>query len=834
MKKAFLTILLVSTFGWSAEIATNAPALVSVRMMPRNVVLGGTENPSQHFLVLALYADGIERDVTSQAGFDLSGTGKGQIDKAGKFTPQGLGQCVLTAEFQGRSVQSQIRIDDLGQHHPFSFAQDIGGIFTRRGCNSTMCHGSVKGKNGFKLSINAMFPRDDYKWIVEGGTYKVLSADTGPKNPRINLKEPEKSLILLKPTFTIPHGGGVRFAVGSRDYNTILNWVKNGAPYGADARSSSAIEKIEVFPREVVLEANGRQQLLVTGYLANGREEDLTEDVLYVSNDPSVADVDDTGTIEAKKTGETAVLIRAAGYMLSATVGVIQKPVANYPHVQSRNFIDDYVFAKLRRFNIVPSPISSDSEFLRRVCMDLTGTLPPPRRIAEFLADKDPDKRDQLIERLLNSPEYVDYWTFRFQDLMRATFETNNRNYMSHAYEDWVRFSIAANKPYDQMARERIAAQGYSAPSRDYYLIGELTAPEVIMPELVRVFMGRRIECAQCHNHPFEAWSQDQFWGLAAFFGGLTELADDNVVVDALGGNHNDKLPNMGVVNPRTKAKVVPAFLDGTQLESDHFSDPRMELARWMTSHPYFAEASVDRMWSYFFGRGIVDPPDDFRSTNPPTHPDLLQALAKDFQAHGYDLKHLIRTIVQSNTYQLSSIPNENNKDDVINYSHAQPRALEAAVLLDAISNVTGVQEKFEIDGFAAGGDEPPGTRATAVNPDICPSQFMDAFGRSMRKALPVGSPQPNLLEAMHMLAGTTYIDKISAPGGTLDRMIKQGATNEEILDHFYLAALTRSPTPEEKSKLLAFLARRPDNRPAELSRLVWAILCSREFAYNH
>ena len=253
-----------------------------------------------------------------------------------------------------------------------------------------------------------------------------------------------------------------------------------------------------------------------------------------------------------------------------------------------------------------------------------------------------------------------------------------------------------------------------------------------------------------------------------------------------------------------------------------------------MTSHPYFAQASADRIWSYFFNRGIVEPVDDFRSTNPPTHPELLDALANDFQSHGYDLKHLIRTIVQSKTYQLSSTPNSTNKDDELDYSHALPRPIEAAELLDAITSVTGVQEKFEIDGFAAGGDEPIGTRAMAVNPDVCPSQFMDAFGRSMRKALPVGHPEPNLLAAMHMLAGSTYISKITAPGGTLDNMLKSGASNEEILDHFYVAALMRPPTPEEKTDLLAFLARRPDQRPQELSRLVWAIVSSREFAYNH
>jgi hypothetical protein len=658
--------------------------------------------------------------------------------------------------------------------------------------------------------INAIFPRDDYKWIVDGGTYRVLTADEAPKYPRINLKEPEKSPLLLKPTLGLPHGGGLRFAPGSRDYQTILNWVQRGAPYSEEAQARSSIEKIEVYPKEVVLDPGGRQQLLVTAYLSAGRQQDMTDSVLYSSSDPEVISVSDTGVVRANKRGESTVLIRAAGHAtMSATVGVVGKPVKSYPKLEVRNYIDRYVFTKLRKFNIVPSPLSTDAEFLRRVCLDVAGTLPPPELVRQFTADKDFRKRDRLIEHLLNSPEYIDYWTFRFEDLMRVTFETSGRvNYISKARENWVRYSIATNKPYDQMARERIAAQGYSAAAGP--------ADPQGMPELVNVFMGRRIECAQCHNHPYEAWSQDQFWGLAAFF------------VDRTGDQIGE------VMNPRTKATVLPAFLDGTKLPLDQWTDPRMRLAEWMTSHPYFAEAAVNRMWSYFFARAVVEPVDDFRSTNPPTNPELLQALAKDFRDSGYDLKHLIETIVESRTYQLSSVVNETNKDDTVDYSHAQPRALEAAVLLDAISNVTQVPEKFQIDSFAAGGDEPSGSRAVGMNPDICPSQFMDAFGRSMRRTTPTGRPEVNLLAAMHMLAGSTYTAKITADGGRLTQLIKHGASNEKILEEFYLAALTRLPTSEEKTDLLAFLAKGSLPRQEKLARLVWAVISSREFAYNH
>jgi hypothetical protein len=589
-----------------------------------------------------------------------------------------------------------------------------------------------------------------------------------------------------------------------------------------------------VVPREVVLQDEGRQQLIVTAYLSNGRQEDITDQVRYITSNSGVAEVSDAGLIQAKSTGETSILIRTPGRTLSAGVGVIEKPIADYPRLAARNYIDQHVFAKLRKFQILPSEQSGDEEFLRRVCLDLTGTLPPPQRTRGFVADRDPRKRDRLIEILLNSPEYVDYWGFRFGDLLRATYVTSNNTKATRAYQNWITNSIANNKPYDQIALERIGAQGYSAPARNFYYISELTTPDVLMPELIRLFMGRRIECAQCHSHPFEAWSQNQYWGLAAFFAGYTEVRDATLIVDVLGGGHVDQPKDMMVMNPRTKEKVLPTFLDGTPLPPGEWMDPRMHLAKWVTSHPYFAQATVNRLWSFFFGRGIVEPVDDFRSTNPPTHPELLEALAQDFKDSGYNLKHLMKTIVQSRTYQLSATPNASNRHDKIDYSHALARPLEAAVLLDAITSVTGVPEKFEFHPIAGGGDAPVGTRAMQTIADICPSQFMDDFGRSTRRALPAGNPQPSLLEALQTMAGPTYNAKISREGGRLNRLLQKNATDEQILDEFYLAGLVRLPTPEEKSRLLQFLAERSSRRQETLAGMVWAIMNSREFAYNH
>ena len=471
---------------------------VALRLEPRDVALWG-DSASQRFLVLARDENGFEEDVTARATFSLSAAGKGEIDESGKLRALADGRTVLTARYAGQTATSNIRMEGVSERRPFSFATSLGGIFTRRGCNNSDCHGGVKGKGGFKLSANALFPRDDYRWSVEGGTFDVLSAESkGAKVPRIDLKEPTNSLMLRKATMQVAHGGGRRFEPNSPDYKIILDWVRAGAPFGEDsAEKGVSIQSIEVFPKQVMLRAGGQHRLLVTALLSNGRRDDLSDQVLFVSNNPDVVTVAEGGVLTAKGSGETSILIRAAGHAVSAGVGVIGNPVTNFQRLETRNYIDEHVFAKLRKFNIVPSQLSGDEEFLRRLCLDLTGTLPPPERVREFVADARAAKRDELIETLLASPEFVDYWGFRFGDLLRTTFVTSNNALAVKAYDDWILNSLASNKPYNQIAIERIAAQGYSAPARNFYYVAERTAPEVLMPELIRVFLGRRMDCAQ-------------------------------------------------------------------------------------------------------------------------------------------------------------------------------------------------------------------------------------------------------------------------------------------------------------------------------------------------
>ncbi len=587
-----------------------------------------------------------------------------------------------------------------------------------------------------------------------------------------------------------------------------------------------------------ILSAEGTHRLLITAYFSDKHAEDYTHQAVYTSNDREVATVGADGVVSAKRLGETSILVRAAGQVASVGVGVVGPAISDYPKVARSNFIDDYVFEKLRKFNIVPSDLSSDSEFLRRVCLDLTGTLPPSGRVREFLASKDARKREKLVDTLIGSPEFVDYWTFRFAEIFRVSIFANGLSpKWSEEYWEWIRSNVETNRPYDQIAQERISAEGYSPATRHFLPYNQIGGAGDTMAEEIRVFMGRRLDCAQCHNHPYENWSQDQFWGMASYFSRLFKIGP--VVIDHPANmdlSSKDVGGSIELLHPRTKLPVKPALLDNSKLAITPDGNPRKQFARWMTSHPYFAEAAVNRIWGQFFARGIVDPVDDFRSTNPPSHPQLLAALAADFRTHGYDLRHLMKTIVSSRTYQLSHQPNETNRSDVTNYSRSLARGVDAEVLLDAVADVTGIPETFStaITDGATVGQAPAGTRAIQLrDPDTFFSRFLELYGRSNRGAIPERNDKPNLGQALHVLAGATYVDRLSTRNSRLSRLLESGASDEKIFEEFYLAALGRFPAADEVQELKGLIAQRGD-REAGLREFVWALISSREFAENH
>ena len=829
--------------GSPAAEASFDASIVGVHLYPEERTLRG-ENAIQQYLLMGTLSDGSRKDLTAQASFSLSDPNVARPQEGGRIVAVADGETEVAAVLGTHEAKARLRVEDSNRTRPFHFSRDVLPVLTRRGCNQTECHSGLKGRGGFKLSMNGSHPRQDYEWIVQGGMYQVLTDEPGePRIPRVDPDRPEKSLLLQKPTMQVPHVGGPLIDPESKEYALLMDWIRQGSPYGEKDSERVKVDKMEVYPREAILRQGERQQLVVSAHLSDGSVEDYTGRVRFDVNHGSVAAISPSGLVTARNGGETAVLVRGAGQEVLGTIGVVADRVADYPELRPNNLIDERIFAKLRRFNIVPSEPSSDSEFLRRVCLDLTGRIPPVARVREFLADPDPLKREQVVEALLASPEYVDYWTFRFADLFRVSvFALGINAKWSQAYWEWIRDAVERNRPYDEVARERVSSQGYSAASRHYLPYLVVPPPENMMGEQVRVFLGRRLDCAQCHDHPYERWTQNQFWGMTAFFGSMFKLGGnpESVIFDHPNGmevapdvpSPTDKR----VRNPRTGEAVDPVLLDGTRVAHTPTNYPRGELARWMTSHPYFAEAAVNRMWSYFFGRGLVEPVDDFRSNNPPSHPKLLRQLARYFEENDYDLKQLFRLIVRSGTYQLSSSNRETQPADLPTYAYAPSRPLEAEILLDAICDVTGVPEHFPVPAFSGVGDgaAPRGARAVQLKePDVYASSFLDIFGRPTRFSVPERDSEPMLSQALHILVGSTYNDKLWAEGSRVYDHFQSGTSDGEIIADLYLAAFSRYPTRAESDELSTLIARTPDRGQA-LRDLQWAILSSREFAENH
>jgi Protein of unknown function (DUF1549)/Protein of unknown function (DUF1553) len=702
-----------------------------------------------------------------------------------------------------------------GEKPKLSFVKDIVPIFTKSGCANSNCHGSIRGQAGFKLSLFGYEPDLDFDAIVK--------AQDGR---RVNRTDPSKSLILLKPTFSIPHGGGQRFQVGSLEYEAILDWIRDGATY--DSAGSPRLKILRVTPEEITLVGIGtKHQLAATGTYTDGSTEDLTRKVQYMPNDESVVEVSPSGEIKTLRAGETAIMVRTLGKAVAARIAVVaQPPMANYPDVARNNFIDDLVFAKLKRLNIVPSPLSSDSEFLRRVYLDTVGLLPALDESREFLESKDPDKRAKLIDELVARPEFAELWATRFADLFRTGLLDQGHKGGRLMY-NWLRKSVMEDKPYNQFATELLTASGQLKfnPTANFYYVTEFSEPENIATNISQVFLGVRLECARCHNHPWEKWTQDDFWGFAAFFGRMgikdTYENDESQVLLKVKGE---------VIHPKTKKAVAPKYLDGPNEVEQADEDVREKLAAWITSpkNPWFPRAIMNRMVKHYLGRGLVEPVDDFRVTNPPSNQALLDALAKDFVENGYHLKHTARLILNSRVYQLSSEPNETNRGDPINYSRYYVKRLMAEQLADSITEVTGVPEKYP--GYMLG------TRAMEI-PQGAPSYFLATFGRmKAREVICERDAQPDMVQAMHLISGETLARQTTAKGGLLDQWLADSSlTDEGVVRRIFLASVVREPDRREMEvALLPIAAKGAGARRQAFEDVLWSIFNSKEFLFNH
>ena len=801
------TILLGLLMTPAVTAAPPRPAR-SLEVAPNPVVLGGT-NRVQQIQVTASGPDGRQFDVTHQATLEITGTERAAVDGS---TVRGVsdGDASLKVSYGGRVVEIPIRVRNRTTFPPVHYNNDIMPILSKLGCNSGGCHGKQSGQNGFKLSVFGFDPRADFNALVKEA-----------RGRRVSLASPGGSLLVAKASNAIAHGGGARTSTGSPDHFLLSQWVAQGAPWGNDG--APQVRSIRVSPAQRVLQATDEQQLLVTAVYSDGTTRDVTGASEYTSNATLVADIEEAGHVHTGRVpGEAAITINYMGHVTASRITVPRGGgPENYPKLPTNNRIDELVWDKLRRMGILPSGLASDAVFLRRLHLDTLGGLPSPAEAGAFAADKRPDRRQRAIDDVLGRTELVDYWTQKWGDVLLADREVLGER-GAFEFHRWLRVQLATNRPYDEWVRELLTATGNSGRYGPVNFFRAARTPNELTRSVSQAFLGIRMDCAQCHHHPFEKWGQDDFYGMAGFFNGLkhTSLGPGRELVYH-GGYQPTRIP---LVNQL----VLPRPPGGRGIENFGESDPRVRLAEWVTrpANPYFARLVANRIWKQFLGRGLVEPEDDFRSTNPPTNPALLDHLAEQLVADRFDLRKLMRYILSSRVYQLSSIPNQTNADDEQSYSHHLVKRLPAAVLLDAISEVTGTPESFT--------GMPRGTRAIQLWDNRLPSYFLDTFGRSERQS-PCecgSSTEPTMAQTLHLMNAPEIDAKITAAGSRIDLLTAGKATPRQIVNELCLSALGRPPNDREVRAAEKLFAGSPPRQAAE--DFLWALLNSYDFLFVH
>jgi hypothetical protein len=787
-------------------------ALRSLSVFPLRIDLNGPR-AEQRLGALGVFADGQARDLSGVAAVTSSVPAVASVDSRGVVHPVADGQAVITVQASGLTAQIPVHVKNARADVPVDFTREVTPVLTRAGCTQGACHGSQHGRGGFKLSLLGFDPLFDYAQIVQSA-----------EGRRVVLSDPERSILLLKPTLTMEHGGGERFPAGGRDYNLLKRWLEDGAP--APRATDPEVGSLEVWPPHRILVPGEHQQLLVQATWKDGRVEDVTVNTRFDTLNEGVATVGANGLVTAKGPGETYIMLRFGGLAAVARVTLPYAHVQPYPTLARNNFIDDLLAAKWKDLGLVPSPLCSDEAFFRRIHLDTIGTLPSPADTKAFLADSAPDKRKKAIDRVLSRPEFVDFWALKWGDLLRINRDLLNERGM-WSFHNWIRASLRDNRPVDEMVRDIITAEGstFTEGPANFYRVGG--SPTEWSETTAQVFLGVRVGCAKCHHHPFEKWSQDDYAGLAAFFVRLGTKGSREFGI--FGGEQVVYLRPSGEMTHPRKGGVVPPHPLGGKVMDDPL-DRRVKLAEWLTAkdNPFFARNLVNRFWGYTMGRGLVEPLDDMRATNPASNPELLDALARDFAEHKFDLKHLLRMILNSRAYQRSSAPVPGNQADALNVYHTRftVRRLTAEQLADAIDFATGTHEKYQ--GL------PLGTRAIQLPDAKVPSFLLDVFGRPARKIACEceRTVQPNIAQALHLLNGDFLNQKIVAPTGRVANLLKAKRGLPEIVEELYLVTLSRPPRPEEMQRSLAWLRSAPTAGEGAQD-LLWALLNSRAFLFN-
>ena len=738
----------------------------------------------------------------------------------GILIPVGNGSTTISAAARGQVATATVRVEQFDAPHSWSFRNHVQSVLSKTGCNSGPCHGAAAGKNGFKLSLRGYDPEHDF-----------FSLTRQSRGRRVVLDDPGRSLVLTKPTGAIPHKGGFRFSEDSDEYRVIAEWIAQGAqpPSSADPR----IKRLEIIPATLRLKSGDEQQTVVIAHFSDGHTEDVTRWAKYTSTNLTVCSVDDQGFVTVHGSGEGAVVAWYLAQNTTATVTVpyLQSvPAEAFDRAQRANFIDDLVIDKLRMLNLPPSPRSTDSEFVRRVFLDTIGVLPSVDEVTTFLADPSEGKRTDLIERLLSRPEFIDYWSYQWSDLLLLT-GNRLRPEAIKTYYRWIRDKVTDNVPWDEFARGVLLSQGstFENGAANFYALHQ--DPQDMVETTSMAFLGMSIQCAHCHDHPNEKWTNDDYYGMVSLFarvrgkgwGGDFRSGD---------GNRTIFLVDQGeVLQPRTAKPQPPRPLDGAAIGFDDPRDRREHLVRWLTApdNPYFSRAIVNRVWANFMGRGLVDAVDDIRLTNPASNDKLLSRLAEELVRNKYDLKTLMRTIMQSETYQRSHRILKENEADQRFHAHSQPRRLKAEVLLDAISQVTGVPTPFK--------DQPAHTRALQLADASVLSYFLDTFGRPERVLTCTceRSDEPTMTQVLHLTNGKTIQEKLESPTGQVARFLESNASNDQMINFVYLSALSRYPTETERERLSGLLTEaQADQKRETIEDLFWSVLTSKEFLFQH
>ncbi len=786
---------------------------------PRAQLLG--PDAVQQLAVDGLVEKDVRRDLTSGSAFQSANPAVATVDAAGTIVAKGDGTTIVSIRVGSFEAAVPVEVQGFAAPPPINFGNQVVPVFTKLGCNSGGCHGKSSGQNGFRLSLLGFEPTLDYETIVK--------EDRGR---RVFPAAPDQSLFLLKATAKMPHGGGKKMEAGSHEYQVVRRWIEAGMPFGKE--TDPTVARIEIYPEGRVLARGAKQQIVVTAVYTDGRREDATRWAQYVSNDTDVAAVAEGGLLSARDSaGQAAVMARYQGQVnvFRATVP-LGKPIETYPEFASANIVDKAALAEWKSLGIVPSEPCTDAEFIRRAALDITATLPTAEESRAFADDKDPEKRAKLVDRLIEKPEYASYFAVKWADILRNKREGKQAYQRgTYSFHDWIRENLEQNTPYDKFVRGILAASGtpQSAPAVQWYRT--LRQPDAFVDDTAQVFLGMRLQCAKCHHHPFEKWSQDDYYGFAAFFARIGRKP----VRPGMRNNGQEREEVIfasrtgGVTNPKSGKGMTPKGLGAPAHEIAPRDDPRQKLVDWMADpkNPYFARAVVNRYWAHFFGRGVVEPLDDMRQTNPPSNPALLDGLSEDFVTNGYDLKRLVRTICTSRVYGLSSAPNEFNAKDKQSFARHYPKRMSAEVLLDAISQLTAAPTAF--NGM------PAGTRAIDLPDESVSSNFLDTFGRPKRDTACECErvTDASLGQSLMLLNSADVQTKLTAGNSRAEQLAKDARPDEQKVDELFWAAFGRAPASGELASALDHLAKNPQKRREAYEDILWALINAKEFQFN-